>query len=165
MNKYTLVPMNENHIPELANLEKICFSQPWSEKSLREELDNRTAHFIVAEFNGVVVGYIGVFVVYESCDISNIAVLPEYRRRGIGRLLLEGACDAARNGGAESISLEVRPSNRGAIALYRSVGFEEVGLRKNFYRNPTEDGLILSKKLISKENGEENEDFINRKFM
>ena len=161
MNKFTLVPMNENHIPELANLERICFSQPWSEKSLSEELDNRTAHFIVAEFNGVVVGYIGVFVVYESCDISNIAVFPEYRRQGIGRLLLEGACDVAQKGGAESISLEVRPSNEGAIALYRSVGFEEVGLRKNFYRNPTEDGLILSKKLISKETVKMNENFSN----
>lgn len=165
MSKFTLVPMNENHIPELANLERICFSQPWSEKSLREELDNRTAHFVVAEFNGVVVGYIGVFVVYESCDISNIAVLPEYRRQGIGRFLLEGACDIAEKCGAESVSLEVRPSNVGALALYKSVGFEEIGLRRNFYRNPTEDGLIFSKKLNNKENGEENEDFINRKFM
>ena len=155
MSKFTLVPMSEKHIAELARIEKICFSQPWSEKSLREELDNRTAHFLVAEDGGIVVGYIGVFIVYESCDISNIAVFPEYRRQGIGRRLLEGAFEVAEKGGAESISLEVRPSNCGAIELYRSVGFEEVGLRKNFYRNPTEDGLILSKKLINKENGEE----------
>ena len=102
---------------------------------------------------------------YESCDISNIAVLPEYRRQGIGRFLLEGACDIAEKCGAESVSLEVRPSNVGALALYKSVGFEEVGLRKGFYRNPSEDGLILSKKLNNKENGEENEDFINRKLV
>lgn len=148
MNEIKLVPMNEGHISELARLEKICFSQPWSEKSLSEELENRVAHFLVAEVDGRAVGYIGIFVVYESSDISNIAVFPEYRRHGVGKLLLRGACDVAKRNGAESISLEVRPSNEGAIALYNSLGFEEIGLRKNFYRNPTEDGLILSKKLI-----------------
>lgn len=144
-----MTKMESRHIPELARLEKICFSQPWSAKSIEEELDNRTAHFLVAEADGKVAGYIGVFVVYESGSISNIAVFPEYRRQGVGRLLLESACNVAQEGGAESLSLEVRPSNEGAISLYLSVGFEEVGLRKNFYRNPTEDALILSKSIKS----------------
>lgn len=142
-----IIDMNEKHIPELAKLEKICFSQPWSEKSLAEELDNRTAHFLVAESGDNIVGYIGIFVVCESCYVSNIAVFPEYRRQGAAKQLIESACAAAEENGAESISLEVRPSNAAAVSLYESVGFEEVGLRKNFYRAPTEDALIMTKTL------------------
>lgn len=89
-------------------------------------------------------GYIGAFTVCESCYISNIAVFPQHRRKGIGRLLLRKAAEQARKKGAESISLEVRPSNTAAISLYKSEGYEEVGLRKNFYRDPNEDALILT---------------------
>ncbi len=142
-----IIDMNEKHIPELAKLEKICFSQPWSEKSLAEELDNRTAHFLVAESGDNIVGYIGIFVVCESCYVSNIAVFPEYRRQSAAKQLIESACTTAKNNGAESISLEVRPSNTAAVSLYESAGFEEVGLRKNFYRAPTEDALIMTKTL------------------
>lgn len=138
--------MNKDHISILAELEKSCFTQPWSEKSLAEELNNRTAHFLVAEKKtGEIMGYIGVFVVCESCYISNIAVFPQYRRQGVGKTLINSASETAKKLGAESISLEVRPSNTAAIMLYNMSGFEEVGLRKNFYRDPQEDGLILTK--------------------
>ncbi len=138
--------MNKDHISILAELEKSCFTQPWSEKSLAEELNNRTAHFLVAEKKtGEIMGYIGVFVVCESCYISNIAVFPQYRRQGVGKTLINSASETAKKLGAESISLEVRQSNTAAIMLYNMSGFEEVGLRKNFYRDPQEDGLILTK--------------------
>ena len=144
MSNIEIVPMKAEHIPVLAQLEKLCFSQPWSEKSLAEELDNRTAHFLAAVSDDVIMGYIGAFTVCESCYISNIAVFPQHRRKGIGRLLLRKAAEQARKKGAESISLEVRLSNTAAISLYKSEGYEEVGLRKNFYRDPNEDALILT---------------------
>ncbi len=150
MEKMKIIDMNEKHIPELAQLEKICFSQPWSEKSLSEELDNRTAHFLVAESDEKIAGYIGIFVVCESCYVSNVAVFPEYRRQGVAKQLIERACVVAEENGAESISLEVRPSNAAAVSLYGSVGFEEVGLRKNFYRAPVEDALIMTRTLTKK---------------
>ena len=142
-----IVPMEEKHIAALVELENICFSQPWTYQQLAEELDNHTAHFIVAEIGDNVVGYMGIFVVCESSYVSNIAVFPEYRRHGIGRKLLCEAVRMAVQMGAESLSLEVRPSNTPAVELYSSLGFEEVGLRKNFYRNPVEDGLIMTKTL------------------
>lgn len=147
MNDIVIIPMAEEHITELARLEKLCFSTPWNEQMLREELDNRTAHFRVAICGGSIAGYIGIFVVCESCYISNIAVFPEYRKNGIGTMLIDSACKIAKENEAQSLSLEVRPSNDAALALYRKKGFEEVGLRKNFYRKPREDALILTKDL------------------
>lgn len=150
MSKIIIKNMADNHIRTISELEKICFSQPWSENSLSEELDNRTAHFLVAENEtGTVMGYIGVFVVCESCYISNVAVFPDFRRSGVGKALLDAASETAKEFGAESVSLEVRPSNTAAIQLYISSGFEEVGLRKNFYRSPVEDALILTKELFA----------------
>lgn len=147
MKNIEIKKMTREHIPVLAKLEKVCFSTPWSEKSLEEELDNHTAHFLVAEADGEIAGYIGLFVVCESCYISNVAVFPEYRRQGVATRLLGSASELAAENGAESISLEVRPSNEAAVALYSGLGFDEVGLRKNFYRSPAEDGLIMTKEL------------------
>ena len=151
MSDIVIVPMTEEHIPELARLEKICFSTPWNEQMLSEELDNHTAYFRVAMCGDVIAGYIGIFVVCESCYISNIAVFPEYRGKGIGSSLIECACSVARENGAGSLSLEVRPSNEGAVRLYMKNGFEEVGLRRNFYRKPQEDALILTKDIVTQQ--------------
>ncbi len=137
--------MEERHLADLARLEEECFSQPWSYKSLEEELTNDTAHFFVAEVEGKVAGYIGVFIVCESCFVSNVAVFPEYRRQGIARALIKMASLTAYSMGTDFISLEVRKSNTPAIALYESMGFEEMGLRKNYYRNPPEDALIMTR--------------------
>ena len=149
--EFDIVKMTEEHISALAELEKICFSTPWSENSLREELDNRTAHFLVALCGGRTAGYIGTFVVCESCYVSNVAVFPHFRRQGAAKALIERACADAKQLGAESISLEVRPSNEPAVRLYASMGFEEIGLRKNFYRSPTEDALIMTKAFDEKD--------------
>ena len=141
----TIAEMAREHLESIAELEAICFSQPWSYKSLEEELDNDTAYFFVALVGERVAGYIGVFVVCESCFVSNIVVHPDFRRQGIGTALLKMAALTADAMSTEFISLEVRKSNDAAIALYEKMGFEEMGLRKNFYRNPTEDALIMTK--------------------
>ena len=140
-----LAQMESEHLEAIAALEQECFTQPWSYKSLEEELDNDTAHFFVALSEGEVVGYIGVFVVADSCYISNVAVSPRCRRQGVGRALLKMAILTADAMGTDFISLEVRYTNYAAICLYRSLGFEEMGVRRNFYRHPTEDALIMTK--------------------
>ncbi len=145
--KIILKPMAPEHLDALAELEKICFSQPWSYKSLEEELHNDTAHFFTALDGEEVVGYIGLFIVCESCFVSNIAVFPKYRRQGAATMLINRACECAKQHKTDFVSLEVRKSNASALALYTKLGFTEMGLRKNYYRNPTEDALIMTKLL------------------
>ncbi len=137
--------MEREHIPEIVELEKLCFSTPWTYENLEEELDNKTAYFFVALEDEKVIGYIGVSVVADSCFINNIAVFPEYRRQGVGRALIKMASLTADAMGTDFISLEVRESNYPAIAMYRSMGFEEMGMRRDFYRRPRENALIMTR--------------------
>lgn len=147
----TIAQMEKQHLDAVAELEKACFSTPWTYENLAESLENDTAHFFVALDDEKVIGYIGVNVISDSCFIDNIAVYPEYRRQGVGKALLKIAALTADVMGADFISLEVRESNYAAIALYRSMGFEVVGLRKNFYRMPQENALIMTKIFGKKE--------------
>ena len=141
----TVEKMKAEHIPRIAELEKQCFSQPWSEKSLAEELENENSHFLVAVCDEIA-GYIGVQEICGEAYITNVAVFENYRKQGIGRALLKAACKGAEIRKCEFITLEVRESNSSAIALYESEGFEVAGVRKNFYSDPTENGLIYTKK-------------------
>ena len=140
-----IFPMGAAHITGVAETEKQCFSVPWSERAIEQELYNESAMFFVAEKNGQVVGYIGMHTVLDECYIANIAVLPEHRRQGIGDMLLSFAGQRAKEKGCSFISLEVRVSNHSAIALYEKHGYEKQGERKNFYREPTENALIMTK--------------------
>ena len=142
---YTLVPMDRSHLSGVADLEKLCFTTPWNEAMLEEELYNDTASFIVAQGeNSEVLGYAGLHVILDEGYIDNVAVRPEYRRQGIADQLLDVFC---RFGEAHLrfLTLEVRPSNTAAVALYEKHGFREAGRRKNYYENPTEDALLLTK--------------------
>ncbi len=139
-----IAPMALEHIPEIARLESVCFSQPWSRQGLEEELTNPTARFFVALWDGKTAGYAGMHGVCGEGYIANIAVFPEYRNQGIGRALVRSLLETARKEGYEFLSLEVRPSNLPAVGLYRSEGFEPVGLRKGFYDHPKEDGCIMT---------------------
>ncbi len=141
---FTVENMGEKHILQIAELERQCFSQPWSENALREELDNQNSHFLVAVADGFA-GYIGVQEICGEAYITNVAVFENYRKIGVGRMLLRAACDGAKGRGCEFITLEVRQSNVPAITLYESEGFEPAGVRKNFYSNPTENGVIYTK--------------------
>ena len=138
-----IVRMAACHIPQIAALERLCFSEPWSEKSLSEEIENPAAYFIAAVENGAVLGYAGMHTVLGESYVDNIAVLPAHRGRGIGRALTAALVGHARAGGA-FITLEVRASNVPAVSLYASLGFEKAGVRRGFYKAPREDALIFT---------------------
>ena len=142
-----IVPMTADHLEELEKLERICFSRPWSRKMLAEELENQCAAFLVAEdsVSGRVLGYAGLMVVADEGYITNVAVFPEYRRQGSAAQILQVFVQFAEANRLAFLTLEVRPSNAAAIALYQDFGFEEVGRRKNYYDLPKEDALILTK--------------------
>lgn len=140
-----IYPMGEEHLDALAELERVCFSQPWSREALADELENDSAYFFVAETGGEVSGYVGLMITAGQSYITNIAVFPKFRHMGIAKMLLNRLFNIAEKYGIEFISLEVRPTNTAATKLYSLLGFEEIGLRKNFYRNPTEDAMIMTK--------------------
>ena len=137
--------MKPQHVGQVAELEIICFSDPWSEKSVASELDNALSLWLVAEDDGCVAGYIGSQTVMDESDMMNVAVHPDYRRQGIGEKLVSALVDALKEKGSHCLTLEVRASNENAISLYKKLDFQQVGLRKNYYHNPKEDALILRK--------------------
>ena len=139
-----VIPMTAAHTVRLAELEKLCFSEPWSEKALLEEIDNPAAHFVVVAEEDEVLGYGGMHTVLGESYIDNIAVFPEYRGRGAGRAVTQALIDKAKENDGVFITLEVRASNTPAITLYESLGFENVGVRKRFYTNPDEDAVIMT---------------------
>ena len=141
-----IVPMNGDHLDEVAELERICFSTPWSRNMLAEELDNALSAFLVAlDDDGRVVGYAGLQVVLDEGYITNVAVRPECRRNGIAAKLLQVFLDFAQANGLSFLTLEVRASNQPAILLYGSRGFRGTGRRKNYYEHPREDAIIMTK--------------------
>ena len=140
----TVEPMAAAHIAALAELEQLCFSEPWSADALRQELTNPCARFFAALCGGVPVGYIGCLVAAGEGDITNVAVHPEFRRRGIAGQLIDRLTEEARREGVTQIHLEVRASNTAAMALYEGRGFCPVGRRPRFYRRPTEDAVLYT---------------------
>lgn len=140
-----LIPMNPSHVAQVAALERVCFTDPWSEASVAGELDNELSLWLVAVEGETVLGYVGSQTVLDSTDILNVAVSPDHQGCGIGRALLTELEQRLRQQGVTEVLLEVRPSNAPAIALYTSLGFVQVGRRPNYYLNPREDALILKK--------------------
>ena len=137
--------MKAEHVPQVAQLEKLCFADPWSEMSIASELQNLWAYWLVAVQDDMVVGYIGSQSTIDETDVMNVAVHPGWRRQGIAEQLIENLIEELKERGSHALMLEVRASNAPAIALYEKIGFRQVGLRKNYYRNPKEDALILRK--------------------
>ena len=140
-----IVKMNADHVAQIAQLEKLCFSDPWSENSIRTELNNVLAHWLVAMEGERVAGYIGSQTVMDETDMMNVAVHPDFRRKGIAEALVDRLVADIKAVGSHCLTLEVRASNAIAIALYEKLGFSQIGRRKNYYRNPREDALILRK--------------------
>ena len=141
-----IVPMSAAHLDEIADLERICFSVPWSRKMLAEELDNACSAFLAAvDETGRVVCYAGLMVVLDEGYITNVAVHPDFRRRGIAQKLLDVFENFATANKLAFLTLEVRESNYGAIALYGSRGYRGVGRRKNYYEHPKEDAIIMTR--------------------
>ena len=140
-----LVNMSDAHVSQIAELEKLCFSCPWSEKSVASELNNPLSCWLVAMDGNVVAGYIGSQSVMGEADMMNVAVRPDHRRQGIAKMLVEGLVQELIKREVYSLTLEVRASNDPAIRLYEQLGFRQVGRRPNYYRDPREDALILRK--------------------
>ena len=142
----TITNMTSEHVSQVAELEKLCFgTEAWSEKSVASELTNRLSLWLVALDGERVSGYVGSQSVLGESDMMNVAVHPDYRRQGIAEKLCLALVEALKEKGNHCLTLEVRASNEPAKALYEKLGFIQVGLRKNYYRNPREDACILRK--------------------
>ena len=139
------VLMNETHAEQIAELEKCCFSCPWSVNSIVSELSNPLSAWVVAVDGQKVVGYVGSQSVLGESDMMNLAVNAHYRRKGIAMQLVERLIEELRSRDVYCLTLEVRASNVAAVSLYEKMGFTQIGLRPNYYRNPREDALILRK--------------------
>ena len=137
--------MDKTHVTQVAQLEKLCFSCPWSEKSVVSELENPLSLWIVAVEENIVVGYVGSQSVMGEADMMNLAVLPEYRRKGIAEKLVSSLIQELSKNNVSSLTLEVRASNAPAITLYEKLDFSKIGCRPGYYRNPREDALVLKK--------------------
>lgn len=141
-----IVPMEPRHLDQVTAIEAVCFSLPWSREAFAEELDADNAVYLAALEGPDVLGYGGMRFAAGEFYVDNIAVRPSHRRQGVGLAIMKALVDRARSMGGAFISLEVRPSNEAALSLYRQLGFEPVGLRKNFYEKPREDALILTRR-------------------
>lgn len=140
-----IVEMNCSHVPAIAALEKECFSDPWSEKSIATELENPLSLWFVAMDGSRVCGYVGSQTVLGESDMMNLAVSGDYRRRGIGEQLICRLIRELAERGSHILCLEVRASNEPAIKLYEKLGFSIVGKRPGYYKHPREDALIMRK--------------------
>lgn len=138
--------MKEEHLDELSQIEKETFSEPWSKESLRDELDNKNAYFIVAKQNEKVVAYVGLYNICSEGYITNIVVREDYRGNSIGSELMLNILKFAQDNKLKFLTLEVRKSNKLAVNFYNKFQFVSEGVRKNFYRRPREDAIIMTRK-------------------
>lgn len=136
---------SNKYVKDAAYIESVCFSNPWNEIALAAELKNDCSHFYVAVENEKAVGYAGLYVVCGEADIVRVAVLPEYRRGGVAKKLL---LESFKVNNTDCIFLDVRESNMAAINLYKSLGFKDTGIRKNYYSNPTENAILMKRECV-----------------
>ena len=136
--------MRESHLDAIMEVEHESFTIPWSRKMLSDELANKSAYYLAAVADGKAVGYAGMWLVCDEGHITNIAVHPAYRRQGAGRMLLAALLAEGERRDLALLTLEVRKSNAPAISLYRSLGFEPVGVRKGYYADTQEDAVLMT---------------------
>ena len=142
----TIEKMSREHLSEVASIEEMSFSLPWSLESLELMLTEQASALVALE-DGRVLGYVGMMCVLDEGQIINVAVHPDARRRGVGRSLMEAAETYAKERGIVFLSLEVRESNIAARSLYSSLGWEEQGIRKGFYSHPVENACVMTKSI------------------
>ena len=141
------MPFKAEDSHEIAELEQLCFSSPWSEQELLDSASLKYSDYFTAYVDGKLAGYAGMYSVCEIGMVNNIAVFPEYRRQGVASALIEALSDAGRKRGLSSLCLEVRASNTAALSLYEKNGFVRVGTRRGYYTAPKEDAVLLDKDL------------------
>lgn len=142
----TIEKMSREHLSEVASIEEMSFSLPWSLESLELMLTEQASALVALE-DGRVLGYVGMMCVLDEGQIINVAVHPDARRRGVGRSLMKAAEAYAKERGIVFLSLEVRESNIAARSLYSSLGWEEQGIRKGFYSHPVENACVMTKSI------------------
>ncbi|NMA79298.1 MAG: ribosomal protein S18-alanine N-acetyltransferase [Clostridiales bacterium] len=142
-----IISMEIPHIPAVARIDKMCFSTPWSERAYHDEFANPNSYTFIACIGNEVIGYVNAAIVLDECSINNIAIIPNYRKKRIAPLLLITLENLCRERGVSFITLEVRVSNHAARRLYRKAGFDDVGIRKGFYKRPDEDAILMTKYL------------------
>lgn len=150
---YQICDASREHMEQLEELERQCFSLPWTREQLESQLPDDRHSFLIALENGRVLGYAGMMHVLDEGYISNVAVAPDVRRTGIGDALVSGMMREAKSLSLSFVTLEVRAGNQAAIALYAKHGFEPVGRRKNYYDLPKEDAILMTK-LLNEETNE-----------
>ena len=138
-----ITPLTRENLDGVCQVENLCSSHPWSRESLQKDIANEHAVYFCMEDDGVVIGYISMWSLRGEGNINNLAVLPQYRRQGHGRALLTCMIDHAVTHRFSFLTLEVRSSNLGAIRLYESCGFRQVGLRKKYYDH-SEDAILMT---------------------
>lgn len=138
--------MQPEDLKEVSRIERENFSKPWSEKGFLDSMNQKNNCYLTVLTDGKVIGYCGMCQVLEEADITNVAVDVPFRGRGIGFLMLQELMRIGRERGVEAFTLEVRQSNQAAISLYERLGFENCGIRKNFYEKPTEHAVIMWKR-------------------
>ncbi len=146
-NNGQILPLLPRHISQIARIEQLCFSDPWSEALLESELEAPLARYFIYEEDGQVLGYIGTRMIFDTCEIANVAVDPAHRRKGIAQTLYRALETECRQKGILQLDLEVRESNVGAQAFYRVCGFDVAGKRRNYYESPREDAILMSRLL------------------
>ena len=142
-NQAVIRPMKREDVPRVHEIECACFRSPWSKNALLGELRNDVAHYLVMELNGELIGYGGMWVLFEEAHVTNVAIMPDYRKSGRGRTLMLAMMERAIKFGAEKMTLEVREGNLVAQRLYAKLGFEQNGFRKGYYSDTGEGALIL----------------------
>lgn len=154
LEKIEITPMTIADLDEVYEIEKISFSMPWTKQMWMDEMiKSQIANHLVARLDGKILGYAGFWLIIDEAEIVNIAVHPEYRRKGIGNLLLKELLNLAKTKEAKLVTLEVRETNESAKKLYSKSGFQLIAIRKKFYKDTNEDALVYWLNPIDKSNG------------
>lgn len=145
MDELIIRPMTAFDIEDVCEIEAASFGDPWKYASFAYDMEhNPTARHLVSVLDGIICGYVGVYYVLDEGQISNVAVLPDFRRRRVGKKLIGALIEQAKKAGLTHLTLEVRARNLPALSLYKSFGFVQNGLRKNYYERPTEDAILMA---------------------
>ncbi len=148
MNKFTIRRMTENDLDRIHDIEKECFTDPWSLESFKSDLNNNMAYPLVVVSDKEIAGYSCLYIVSGEMQIGNFAVAKEYQGHGLGKMMMSEIIKLANDRSSEAIYLEVRESNTPAVNLYKAYGFRPVGRRKNYYRSPMESAIVMAKELL-----------------
>ena len=144
--EYRIEKLDKKHIDGIMEIDSFCFDVPWSRESFVKELDNPVAFYFVAVNDDRVLGYGGMWWSFDTCEITNIAVHPDFRRKGIAQDVLNHMVELCKEYGVTYLNLDVKVSNENAQKLYVKNGFEKVGIRKRYYGNG-EDAVLMTKEI------------------